>query len=355
MPIPATAPYGRGTASNDGVNPFPLMFGLDLFNHRSLTGLSRSPLEDLASFVTGGIADVDVVPEPVEATLRLLNSGSVVVFNPKTSPRFLDYAYAPNAETFIDYLPGDDGCIELELVKENMDKVWSTAGNIRYRLEGQSWKPEYIDAKGKVLKDPPREVRLAMKPIPAGDVLVIPNGRGVLYWAQDIYWRLEEIAATERRIMTGSNLLPIISGNIGGSSEVQTAFMTAKNAIILPGVISIDRVVSNAVMQMLMDWFNDRRTDWYAAMNVVEQDTPNRPVASDRQLRMLAMHLFTKRTRRVLEKLYTGLGVGIQLAPVSMLSIEERMKMLELLNQLLASDTIDQAYFDNAAKMLTTD
>lgn len=354
MPHPATTPFGRGTASNDGIKPFPLMFGLDLFNHRSLTGLSRSPLEDLASFVTGGIADVDVVPEPVESTLRVLNSGSVVVINPTTAPRFLDYAYAPNAETFIDYLPGEDGCMEIQLVKDNMDKVWSTAGNIRYKLEDESWVPEYVDAQGKV-KEAPKDLKPLLKSIPAADVLVIPNGRGVLYWAQDIYWRLEEIAATERRIMTGSNLLPIISGNIGGSSEVQTAFMTAKNAIILPGVISIDRVVSNAVMQMLMDWFNDRRTDWYAAMNVVEQDTPNRPVASDRQLRMLAMHLYTKRTRRVLEKLYTGLGVNIQLAPVSMLTIEERLKMLELLNQLLAGGTIDQVYFDQAAKMLTTD
>jgi hypothetical protein len=155
--------------------------------------------------------------------------------------------------------------------------------------------------------------------------------------------------------MNGSNLLPIISGNIGGSAEVQAAFLQARNAIIMAGQIQVDRVVSEAVMTMLMSWFNDRRSDWMAALNVTEQDAPNRPVASDRQLRMLAMHLYTKRTRRMLRKLYEGMDITLDLQPVSMLSIPERTEMLALLDQLLAARIITPEYHKRNAALLATD
>src|SRR5690349_13400122 len=208
-----------GTYQNDpGVPaPFRLLHGDDVFTMRSETGYNRSPIDDLKSLILGAYnASGDHFTDPDKLTEKLLTSGSVVIIDPNTTAqRYHPYVYAPSATEWIAYLTNDDGCLHLECLDDNMDRVWSQSGNLRYRLDGGTWTPEYLDARGKPQTAP---AGMELKPFSASKLLVIPNGRGVLYWGQDILHRMEEIAETERRVMSGSNLLPIISGDIGSQA-----------------------------------------------------------------------------------------------------------------------------------------
>lgn len=331
--IGANTTYGTYRDDTGLPAPFRLLHGDDVFTMRSETGQNRSPIDDLKSYILGAMNQGEHFTDPDKLTEKLLTSGSVVIVDPATpAQRYHPYVYAPSETEWIAYLTDEHGCLHLECLDDNMDRVYSKHGNIRYRLTGNEWIPEWLDSHGKAIAPPADKEPTAF---PATKLLVIPNGRGVLYWAQDILHRMEEIAETERRVMSGSNLLPIISGDIGSQSLASQAFSNAKNAIFFPGMITVDRVVSDAVVNQLKVWYDGRKEDWLASLNVLASDAQaSRPVASDRAMRMQAMVRYVTRIRGKLQSIYAQFAQTIEFEPLIVLSPADLLMWLDVLDRI---------------------
>lgn len=328
--------------NQQGLKPYPIKHGSDIYTYDSMTGLARSPLEDLASYILGVVQGGPFSLDPEAMTKQLLSAGSVVVIDPQTEDRrFFPYIYASSERSFIAYLPDDDGCLNLTALADNLDRVYSPNGNILYTLSGDKWTGQYLDEKGKVAEWPDKIK--GERSFPAERLHVIPNGRGLLYWAQKLFWRLEEIAETERLQMTGPNLVPIISGpGVGDESTASRTLNLARRAMFFPDIVQVDRIASTAMVQMLIDWFEARKADWYDNLNAVQLESVQRPVAQYGSQQMMSTLRFANRIRDRLRTFYADVySEEIKFDRIITISGDELTKQigaLQLVREIIGED-----------------
>ncbi|HUW35306.1 MAG TPA: hypothetical protein VM223_27155 [Planctomycetota bacterium] len=322
---------------------YPTVLGRDVYNKRSITAQARSTVSDLVSFIIAGAQYEDTLPfELREVAERLIVDGPVVIEDPGVANRFVDDCYAPDAQTLYKYLRSDTGALELHLPGDSMDQVYTKLVQV-FTLSDGKWSEKIIKNMGspsqrtelKPSEVDPRPVALDMD-----SLFVYPNGRGELYWAQHVFHAIDEIAETMRNVGSGINLLPIISGNVGSPEQAKSAIRDAVNAIIFPGDVTVDRVVSEAIINQLIRESEMMLTFAKDAMNAVEKDTPNRPVAADRELRSRAMTEFVRLTRGKIARIYAKFGVDVGFDPFVVKSAEERSKELDILERVLARAAI---------------
>lgn len=349
----APIPAGSGKPA-----PFPVLHGRQIFNLCSLTTLARSPIEDLAAYATAGA----VVELPGAIDFDSLTIASIVEASPviwdADKPlirRLIPFAHVPNANTFQVYLPDRDGGITLCMTRpKDFDSVFSEGGTVEYRREVDSmgavaedaaWLPRLLNSRGLPDKDAKLDIK-AWPILPGASVRVYPHGRGNPYWGQNALHRDEEIAETMRTVMSGSNLLPVISGNVGNKAAVQSAFAEATNAIVFPGDIKLDRVISAAITQMLIGedgLFTER---WYSALKVVKLQDGGRPVEGHSALRMAVMMKYISKLQDFLKGIVTDLGGTVKFASINMLAAQDRAMLYPLYKQMLADGSIVQEDFD---------
>jgi|GEM_PF-2288950 len=312
----------------------PTQLGRDIYNKRSITSLARSPVDDLVSFVIGGVTVVKGEPplELKELAERRITQGSIVIEQGDGGPQLVDDVYAPSQRRFYQYLRDKQGRMDLVVPDNNMDRVYTKVTRV-FEVSGSGWSEKLVEQLGVPGRE--KTVKAVEGPelvtIDKQQLLVFPGGRGPLYWAQHTFNAIEENAQTQRHVMTGINLLPIISGNVGSADEASAAINSARNAIIFPGDVSVDRVISNAVIGQLIKEAAERRSDYIDAMNTVEKDTPERPVAADREQRSRAMTQFVNDERKALARIMAVLGVELQFDPFIVKTAAERKLEGEIL------------------------
>jgi len=352
--------YNPGPKGDDF---FETRLGRDVYNRQSMTLKNRSPIDDLVSLIVSTASFGDGVVPAISATemaKALLIDGSLVIHDshstPSQSPVFMPDVYCPSPGLIIQYSRGKGGALTLTARNNDMEQV-HTKPMRELRLKNGIWESWLVtieetgssedvresneNALGKMFPDglPEDKVPDAQYTIPEDHLLVHPNGRGILYYTQYAYYRVEEIALTVRRMMKGINLLPIIGG-LFKPSEVSEAIMAAVNAIFLPGPFQIDRVISEAVVRQLVLESQERSRDLLDALNVVEKDTPDRPVARDRELRMRVMLQFVHAVRDQMKTLYDKLGTPITFSRIVVTGAQERLQELDLYDRLLGGHVI---------------
>lgn len=331
-------------AHDDDAHEFPLMLGRDIFNHVSDTGLARSPVDDLVSYTLGGLR-VDGAEPPIaveELCYALVVDGSAVIAGPQSGAAYLwPDTYCPNETTIHRYIRDKDGCLELVAPNGDMEHIYSTPVFTRWELGEGGW-AETIETRnqsGEV------EVKRGAS-LPADALQAIPNGRGNLYWAQRVWFRMEEIQHDWRNLMTGGNLKTwLFANNPGDDDSLHTAIVSAKSVVAIPdGGGRLDRPVSTAPSDSLRAEYEQKREDWFAALNTIEQDSPNRPVAEDRVLRMKATTQFVRRIRTLLETIYAEWGVKLAFDRLIVQTADERLKEAELITLVQPADKIGRAH-----------
>ena len=325
---------------------YPTRLGVDVYNKLSLTGLTRSAINDLVAIATSDLINDGEEPLPIDPEAlcrRILYQGSIVIQIPEGIPEFVDDVYAPSPRLFLQFLRDDTGAMTLIVPQDDMSRAYTKLVR-EYRLEGGVWQERLVQDYG--LGNRAKEIEPAageqLDKINEAGLVVVPNDRGLLYWAQHIINAIEEIAATMRSVMTGVNLLPIVSGNVGTADEVAAAVRQAINMIVFPGDVSVDRVISNAVINQLIDESHERRSDFYDALGVVEKDTPNRPVAADREQRSKAMLALVRGLRGKVIEIMSRLGREISFEPYVAKSAEERVRELDILERIKGELTTDE-------------
>lgn len=317
--------------------PYPTRIGRDVYNRVSMTLQNRSPVDDLASLIISGTtSNTETLPLALDDVAKaILVDGSVAILNPAKAPEMMEDVFCPDESTVIQYNRADDETLTLNLKNEDMEKAWAESMT-RYTLKDGQWTAETITTNGRRETIEPLTQNGEDTPwtVPADQLMAYPGGRGILYYAQHAYNRIEEIARDMRRTMRGINLLPIISGNVGNATQAANAILQAEHAIIFPGEVSVDRVISESVVRQLVAESDQRQSDYRDALNVIEKDTANRPVARDRELRMRVMLEFVGSVRDALKIIYTGLGVKLEFSRIIVMSADERNKELDLLERI---------------------
>lgn len=353
--------YAASVASGD-LRDYPIKHGSDIYTYNSMTGLAHSPLDDIDSYILGVVTDGTPPPpgDPQEIPqfsvdpdrlTREFNSAGSVVFDRDTM-RFQPYIYAPSDREWIAYLPDTDGCLTLNAMHENLDRVYSPNGNLLYTLAGDNWVAQYLDADGKP-KPWPDAIPTDAQVIPAGRLIVVPNGRGLLYWGQKLFWRLEEIAETERTQMTGPNLVPVFTGDIPDRVTATMTLRTAQHAAFFPGDVRIDRVVSTALVEMLKSWYDARRQDWLNGLHAIDLETVQRPVAAYGSQQMMSLLRYANRIRSKLKEFYSvNFGETIGFDRIITLSGDELAKQIAAL-QMLRSDLGEDWYMQQISMLST--
>lgn len=321
--------------------------GADVYNALTLTSLARSAVNDLVSITVSDalVEGEESLPVSLDSLgRRLVFQGSIVIDSRASPAQFIDDVFVPSPDRFLQYLRSSNGAMSLIVPGDNMNNVYTKLTR-EFKLEAGVWRERLIenlgDAKTRREVEPAGDDGLAE--IPEGEGLVVfANGRGLLYWAQHTYNALEEIAATMRSVMTGINLLPIISGNVGNAEEARQAIESAINAIVFPGDVSVDRVISNAVINQLIDEAHERRGDFYDALGVVEKDTPDRPVAADREQRSKAMLALVRSLRSKITEIMRRLGRVVTFEPYVAKSGVERLGELDILERVKQELTAEE-------------
>jgi hypothetical protein len=315
---------------------FPIMLGRDIFNHVSDTGLARSPVDDLVSYTLGGLRVEGVPPIAVEEMCyALVVDGSAVIVGPNTGAAYLwSDTYCPNENTIHRYVRNGEGCLELVAPNGDMDAIYSVPV-FTYWTKGENGWQETIETRnqsGQV------EVKQGGN-VPAEALQAIPNGRGNLYWAQRVWMRMEELKRDWRASMTGAALKMFLFANNTDQDSLSEAVYSSTTLVNIPDSGGrLDRPVSTAPSDSMRTEYEQLREDWFAALNTIEQDGANRPVAEDRILRMKATTQFVRRVRSLLEFIYAPFGVTLSFDRLIVQTADERLKEAELIQLVQPTD-----------------
>lgn len=305
------------------------MLGRDIANHREMAAGIRSALDDLKSFSLMGVdLAKDYVQNPDDVAFRLMVDGSAVLLNPGNPKmmKWLENVYAPSQSEFFVYHPDPrDGLLKLEAPHDDLDKIYSTPFTSQWKLTEDGWSETVWDYSGSEVKK-----KDGGQTAEAAAIKVFDNGRGIVYWAQALAMRIAELEETERFVNTGPNILPIITGNVGPIGQAKQAIKKAIRAIFFPGRVEVNRPISNDTVSQILSVLANKREQLLSALNAVEQDTPERPVASDRELRMRAMVLYCNRVRAQLAKIYAVFGEELTFSPIIIQTPQDRLIELQI-------------------------
>lgn len=314
--------------NSDGAQPFPIMSGRDIYNHRSLTGQNRSPIQDLKSYALAGQIGGENAPfDSNEACERLLVDGPFVTIGGIP----VEDVWARDETFFIQY-QRIGGVLDFKVKGDDLTKV--VADHWReFQLDedGLNWSSALVefDFQGKESK------RTAGPSYKATDVYVFPNDRGILYYPQEAFWLLEENKETQRDLMRGSNVMPIVDSDQDPSTW-KTALNTARRMIIGQYDKITPPAASQSVMAALKTEADDARADWLDALNTIEKDAPQRPSGADREIRSRAMVNFVRTLRDDIETVFKAFGDTISFnervitaAPADRMAEYELIKLLQ--------------------------
>jgi hypothetical protein len=312
-----------------GPGEYPIQIGRDIFNAVSLTGLNRSPVDDLVSYTLGGlrVAGDPVLPVETMAYAFVVDGSAVIVGAETGAPYLMENAYCPDENTIIQYHRDKHGCLKLVAECEDMERVHAEPLTSVWRLTAAGWVEtvfEYTQSEIKVSTGVTKK---------KNELTAIPNGRGILYWAQHVWHRLEELRGQWREVLMGAGKTILSGDGVGDEDSVRQAANSAKRLMAFPGQVQVDRVTSTAEADMLNSEYASLKEDWLAALNAMEQDTPNRPVASDRELRMAAMLQFVRRVRGKLTEFYEPYGVTLTFDRLVVTSPDDRIKEMDIIDR----------------------
>lgn len=318
---------------------YPLLLGPAVYDLESITGLNRSPADMLADFAGTGVRfEGNQPPRPLrprDLARRLVINGSVIVLNP-TLPEAKYWAntHAPNDYTIQEYFnenTNDTRQIVLRSVPEDsLENVYSPV--MRVWTKGvDSWTSQTWRYQGYKLVE---DTNAPSNTIPLDGVYAYPGGRGALYYAQKIWRIIEQHAEDAANAMTGKNLLPVFSGNIGNAQKVANAIRTAIKAIIIPGNVQRDQMTSSNIVSQLRELSEQRKQEYFAALRVVEQDSPNRPVANDRAMRLKPQTDHAEELQDSMKEIYTALGYAPVFEPLIVATAAERNEEKMLLDSI---------------------
>lgn len=340
-----------------------LRTGRQIYEFVSRTALNRSSISDLQSFILAGVqADpVSKMPFPIEDTSeRLLVDGSLAYniendewIDDITSMK-LKRVKGGDASQDVDALPELESGTFTTLVLDKITNEPRHKFRMLYELEGETWTitlQEFVDGEwitAKKAKDDETTVEASKD-----QIFAFENGRGLLYWAQRVFFRLEEIQSTTKFMTSQRMLKQMIFGYAGDIDKAKAALGGPDPTIFLPRGTTVQTATGSGIIDSLLKQGDKLEDYWRKAMKdtIAADDSAESGVA--RRLKMMPMLQFVRVTRRQLELIYGGFGVKLTFDKVRVQTVDERAAEYNLLKQMRLDGVITDDEFNRAAKDLT--
>lgn len=326
---------------------YEIITGREIFEQMSYTGLNRTPIMKLMSFITAGIV-IEGSPPPfdvVETAERLLVDGSFAVFI--TS----QFATEDNGDFIEDVCHVEPGLI-YQMLRDKGDERGRLLKDTRrvYKLEGATW--EIWDEENRNNTGWTKVADVAE--CPAEFILPYENGCGLLYPVQNLYHRLEELQCTIRGQSTSDALRTIISGFVGNLDSVEAAFMSGRKVLNIPGNVTVTRLRSTEAVSQLLEESHDLERKYDEGVNdyLAAEDTVESGVA--RRLKMSPMLQFVKNQRARLVDIFDPFSVVLNFDKVQVQTVDERTAEYNLLKLMRDDGVIDDTEFKARSLDLTS-
>ena len=318
---------GQPLSGPETVGSYPILSGREIYDLHTITGLNRSPIGKLSAYVLAGETVEGVVNAPLvnikPSTIvnHLLVDGSFAIF----LGSFLKDIVYINESLVITNIRNDEG-----LVADGYRRMYMKFDNaiivVDQELVNSEWKTvdEFEYTSGTMGYKDVDEM-----------FLIYPNDRGLLYYNQKTFFRLEEIERTIKNETDDSSLSTVISGNYTGNmAQAQTAFDKAsrsrKKKIWLPGDINVHNIFNgDAVDKMIMESAGLLILYREAMFDYISPETVAMSGIS-RRLAMLPTIQYTSIIRKQVTELYLEHGVVIEFETFSLIDSTE--KEIELRN-----------------------
>lgn len=341
-----------------------LRTGRQIYEFVSRTALNRSSISDLQSFILAGVqADpVAKIPFPIEDTSeRLLVDGSLAYniengewINDITSMKLKRMKEGGESKD-IDALPELESGIFTTLVRDKIKGEPRHKFRLLYELENELWTitlQKFEDGKWMRANQSDAEDGEITVDASKDQIFAFENGRGLLYWAQRVFFRLEEIQSTTKFMTEKDMLQRIIFGYVGDKDKAKAALTGPDPNIFMPGGVRVQTATGSAVIDSLLTQSDKLENFWRKAMKdtIAADDSAESGVA--RRLKMMPMLQFIRVTRRQLELIYGSFNVKLTFDKVRVQTIDERAAEYNLLKQMRADGVIKDDEFERAAKDL---
>jgi hypothetical protein len=338
MSIPLN--YGIGASRYAGGNAegYEVLSGRQIYGQLSRTLLNRMPGLLHLPRILGQTEDPRVAWPLAEVAERLVVDGTIAAYN-----GVLLGDLSPHAEATRTYLRQDlpDG------------KTVRTFEAVSITADGQAaggWKiTDWTD-----YDDPEKRTAIAEESAPLPALRIYPNGRGVIYWAQWTFERIERACCTIEDQMSGAALALIVTGFLGDWEQAKTELSTGRRVANFPGRnVQVFRVGSTAVIDHLLAEIDMLRPNYLMATYLTDTSKGANTSGEAWPIRLESMKYFVQQTQALLRRIYSEVfGKTLAFANIQVTSAQARQQEFELLLAMRSNGVLEDNEFKAAARNL---
>lgn len=364
-----------------GLQSNEIKLGEQLYSELSETGLNAMPVDDFTSLT---LLDATLPEKPLinakQATVKLLSQGGVALIR---NEHILGSAYE-NAEQLerrgVDPDPQNYSFLD-GLVFDSLR--WDTTAEERARhpeFSKRSFAQRFCTlSQGKIVEitriftrrgdkgwtvsdftdwgtSQQAEVYQQQLPDPKS-VLVMPaedrEALGILYPAQRMYRRLENILLSLVSLQTGINSKTLIFDLEGNTDQASAELNRPDRNIAAISARGVSRVASTAQVDQLKTEFDLRLSLYLKTVHIVELEDKTHITEARTRLRLTPMLAFIETIRDRLEELFALAGQKITFRRIQVEAVAERAAQYTFLKQLRTDGVLsDNNEFNRQAQAL---
>lgn len=328
-----TDPTGRSLTLQESI-PQPVLSpdqkyapvpGRQIFEELSITGLNRAPIETLTAFIT---ADSEMNPKGAtmwpevplaDVCQHLLVDGSFAM-------RYTGEEKADQPYLFL------RDCLEIhrfKIVQRLRDEADHLSNIMRVYERGEkNWTVSDVRGAG---SQSPQTIRSETYALDL--VIAWPYGKGLLWWNQKTFRRLEEIQESIRANTGPAALSLIVTGYTGDWKRAQDTFTSGAKVIGIPGKADVHRVAANNTTSDLLQNEGQLLPTYLENMHLFKASETLAISGKSRIIAMKPMLNYVTTIRTVLDKVYALLKYETTWGGLDVTDTSEKVAELDFLKR----------------------
>lgn len=312
---------------------YKIVSGRELYEEHSLTAINRSVINSLTAFITGEssmepIGSTEWPEVPADAmTEYFLVDGSwalrLISEQEMAKNEKLDHSYE-----FLKDLIEVHKRLVLQGTRDketgeltDVTRVWQQRAN--------DWIVRDVKNYGQTNE----QVISTIEKYPLDAFVPHPSGKGLLYWNQFTYRRIEEIEQGIRQQTGKAALSLILSGYMGDVNQAREALAKGGEVIHVPGNPQITRWASSSTTDQLMK--NGEQFLRLFLKNTMQIEISETAAVSgvSRRLAMTPMLHYVRQQQAKIKAVYETIGYELSLKGMNIMTPEERSAELDFLKR----------------------
>lgn len=334
--------------------------GRNVYESLTRTNLNRTPIGTLQAHILKGalLLPEDETPfmTPKELSEALLVDGSMVLLGDG-----VDFILLEDTIVFSKWLAiqvikekGDNSIVRVfsTVNGEGEDVAWKITTYSGFNLN-KKFKKSNTEKLEKYINGLPEQNIMEEMIVPFETIYIWENGRGVIFWNQRMFFRLEDIDLSIGVQTKADNIKTIMSGFQGDTDQLHAEWARSGSLFAVPGdrVTTVQLANSGMVGELSKQFYNKKK-DYYEAVRVIHFSDAFNMSGTARRVLLTHMIHHIDFIQKQMKDIYADFGFKIKFDVGVFLELQERLDEYEFLIKLFNNDDIDKAEFDIRVKKL---